>query len=819
MFIKQFLFYSFLFISIQTFSSTISGEIKDSKNNLLPYASILIKGTTKGTTANSKGFYSLQLNAGTYTIICQHIGYKSQEKTVVVDADKVVIHFELELQSYSLTDVTVKTGGEDPAYEIIRNAIKKRETYLNEIKKFECEVYLKGQLQLIDYPKKFMGEKVDFEDGDTSKKKMLFLSETIAKYSVEKPNNAKVEVLSTRVSGNSDGFGFSFPQIISFYENNIEIGRGLNPRGFISPISNNALHYYKYKYEGTFYENGKEISRIKVIPKRKYEPLFSGYISIIEDEWRIYSTELLLLKEQQMQLLDTLFINQLYVPTKDKWVIKQQVMYPSGKIFGFKFGGSFVQVYSNFNIQPNFKKKHFDNTLLKVYDSANKKSKHYWDSIRPVPLLVDEAKDYVKKDSLEQVRKDPKYLDSLDKRNNKLSIVNLILTGKTFNKRKSKTSLSIDPLFSSINYNSVEGWVINLTPTFQKKYSGRKSLTITPNFRYGFNNHHFNAHITTRYIFGKKYVNSLTISGGKKVFQFNNANPIEERDNTFATLYYTKNYLKIYEAWFSNINYRMGLGKGFDVITNFQYQDRLRLNNLTNIEQWKKYGGRTFTPNYPVEFGESSVKSHKAAIAGIELRFRPGAKYIELPDRTINLGSKYPVLALGLTYGIKGLLKSDVNFTKWNFEVSDNLNINLGGLIKYKFNVGGFLNSSSVYLPDYQHIQGNRTVTATNYLNSFQLAPYYAFSNTSSLMASAHVAYHLNGFLTNKIPVFRKWNCFFVLSGSALYIKPNLNYYETMFSIENIFKIIRLDLVQGFGSNNYTTSGIRISLPGFFTGN
>jgi hypothetical protein len=35
-------------------------------------------------------------------------------------------------------------------------------------------VYLKGQLQLRNYPKKFMGQTVDFEDGDTSKKKMLF---------------------------------------------------------------------------------------------------------------------------------------------------------------------------------------------------------------------------------------------------------------------------------------------------------------------------------------------------------------------------------------------------------------------------------------------------------------------------------------------------------------------------------------------------------------------------------------------------------------------------------------------------------------------
>ena len=42
-----------------------------------------------------------------------------------------------------------------------------------------------------------------------------------------------------------------------------------------------------------------------------------------------------------------------------------------------------------------------------------------WDSIRPLPLLKEEVLDYRKKDSLEQVRKDPKYMDSLDRKRNK----------------------------------------------------------------------------------------------------------------------------------------------------------------------------------------------------------------------------------------------------------------------------------------------------------------------------------------------------------------------------------------------------------------
>ena len=396
-------------LSYTGYTQTISGTITDSKNEVLPFSSVVVKGTTQGASANSKGFYSIQLQPGIYTLVCQYIGYKSEEKKVTVEKGKnSAIDFQLEPQQYSLQDVTVNTNGEDPAYEIIRKTISKRTQHLKEIKKFSADVYLKGQMQLRDYPNRFFGQKVDFEDGDSSKRKMLFLSETIAKYSVEEPNKEKIEVVSTKVSGRSNAFGFSSPQIISFYNNTIQVGEDLNPRGFISPIASGALSFYRYKFEGTFYENGVEISRIKVIPRRKYEPLFQGYINIIENEWRIHSLRLNLVREQQMQFLDTLVVEQLYVPTGNLWVIKNQVIYPSGKIFGFDFFGSFVQVYDRFNLNPTFEKKYFNNTIIKVYDSANKKTMAYWDSIRPLPLLKEEVLDYKKKDSLEQVRKDPK---------------------------------------------------------------------------------------------------------------------------------------------------------------------------------------------------------------------------------------------------------------------------------------------------------------------------------------------------------------------------------------------------------------------------
>lgn len=802
-----------LLVTHFSFANSLKGVVTDAKNNPLPYSSILIKGTGLGTTANAKGEYNLPIAAGSFIIVCQHLGYASQEKKVVVTEPNTTLNFSLTEQQYNLKEVVLKNKTEDPAYEIIRNAIKKREEYLNEVKQFECEVYVKGQMQLRSYPKKFLGNDVDFEDGDTSKHKIIFLSESIAKYYVDGKDKRKIDVISTKVSGSSDGFGLAAPQIISFYNSIINVGRGFNPRGFISPIANNALHYYKYKYEGSFTENNQMINRIKVMPKRGYEPLFTGYINIIEDEWRIHSTDLSLLKEQQLQFLDTLKIQQLYVPYNGKWIIKQQVIYPAGKFFAFDFFGNVVQVYSKFNTQPVFAKDFFDETILKYADSSNKKSLAYWDSVRPLPLLQAEVKDYKKKDSLEQAHKDPHYLDSIDRRDNKVTFTKLFLTGQTFSSEKKQRYISIQPLLTTLlQFNTVEGLVSNLQITYSKKLKKNNWLTIAPTLRYGFSNTHFNPSIGINYYYINKYVRNINLKFGSSVYQFDNNNPITVFDNTLSTLRWTNNYMKIYEARHADFSYLHAFGKGVTFKSSINYQYRLPLENTTYY-YWKKIDGREFTPNYPQTIINANINEHSALSATAEIIFRPGAKYIEYPDRKVSIGSKYPTLSFLFTQGLKNVLGSDVDYSKWQFNVKDDLNLKLGGLLKYNITVGGFAHASSVFIPDLNHVLGNQISTASPYMRSFQLMPYYGYSNTAKLFTTSHIEYHLNGLLTNKIPVFKKLNWFFVLGANAFNnYDAKQGYYEAMFGIENILKVFRIDFVKSFAATG-NDFGFKFSMP------
>ena len=811
----------FLLPFLDTHAGRISGKVTDDKGNLLPYASIFIKGTTRGTTANNEGRYFITVDPGKFTITCQYVGYKRQEKEIEISSSDVEVNFQLSLQELSMAAVVIKPGGEDPAYEIIRNAIRKREFYLNQLDKFQCEVYIKGQLRLRNFPKKFFGQTIDFEDGDTSKKKILFLSETIAKYSVDKPNKAKIEVLSTKVSGQSDGYGFSAPQIVSFYENNIQIGGNLNARGFVSPIARNALNFYKYKLEGVFIEDGKEINKIKVIPKRKYEPLFSGYINITENDWRIHSVQLQLTKESQMELVDTLRIEQLYIPYEnDVWVIKSQVLYPSIKLFGFDAHGSFVNVYSKFEINPDFAQKYFNSTLLKFYEGSNRKPADYWDSIRPVPLQMDEIADYKKKDSLEQVKKDPRYLDSLDRRRNRVTVMKILVQGQTISREKNRESFRINPLLTTISYNTVEGAVINLRGSYFKRLDSvtgsRRSIFIAPVIRYGFSNTHLNAYSTVGYNYGKKYFSSITASGGKRVYQFNNAGPILPFDNSLATLFWERNYMKIYETWFGRLAFVKGIGEGASVSATISYQDRIPLENTTyyTVKDWKE---KTFTPNYP-EIMTTNFKRHQALAVTAGIQWRPGGRYIEYPDRKISIGSKYPTFNVSYTQGLNGILGSDIDYSKWYFGIHDNVNLKLLGRIRYSFGTGGFIRRDSVEVPDFTHFNGNQIFLAYDYLNTFQLLPYYKFSNTDRFYAKAHIEHNYNGLLTNKIPLFRRLNWHLVTGVNAFYLNSGQYYFEPFVGLENILKILRIDLVWGIEKGLPSTAGIRIGLRGINRG-
>ncbi|MEJ7912522.1 MAG: DUF5686 and carboxypeptidase regulatory-like domain-containing protein [Chitinophagaceae bacterium] len=816
-----FLLISFCCLILVGSAQGITGTVTDSTGLPLAFATISVLSSANGTTSNNTGKFSLSLPPGSYTLTCRHIGYQLAQQEVELARDSIaVVNFHMMPQELVLAEVVV-TNGEDPANEIIRQVIRKRALLRKELQTFTADVYGKSSMQLRGYPKKFLGQAVDFEDGDTSGNKVIFLSETVARYAIGEGNKSKVQVIASRVSGQSDGFGLSLPTIISFYENNITIGENLNSRGFVSPVADGAFRFYKFKYEGAFFEDGRQVSRIRVIPKRQFEPLFKGYINIIEDSWHIHSLNLLLLKSSGLNVLDSLTIEQLYVPVGgNSWMVKSQVLKPSLALFGFNAFGSFLNVYGNYNTDPAFPPGFFDRVVLGFADSANKKSLSYWSENRPLALHEWERLDYQKKDSLEKLHQTMGYVDSMDRIRNKLSLSRVLFTGITRHNTKNLSTYTLPGLIELVSFNTVEGAVVRLATTYFKKLGKEnlpgRSLSVTPVIRYGFSNRHFNNNLSVAYSYGRQLAGNVSVSGGSNVFQFNNAAPVGILGNTLSTLLLGFNDLKIYEARYGRIAYSKAAGAGITFRVGFEFQARSPLEN-TSTFTFSKAGHTNFTTNLPLPLFGYNINRHEASIFSLSLAWQPGTRYIKFPGQTLTLATNGPEFKASYTTGIKGLLGGDVSYGKWLLAMQDDINLKLPGSFKYKLHFGGFATGDSVAIPDYIHYQGNMSSLLTgSYLDRFQLVPHYYFSYKGRFYSVLYAEHHFNGFITNKVPFLRKLKWNLVAGANGLYQNGGGNYLEPFVGLENIFGIIRLDYIMGLEKGRGVNSGFRAGIKTAF---
>ncbi|MGN6299067.1 MAG: DUF5686 and carboxypeptidase regulatory-like domain-containing protein [Ginsengibacter sp.] len=822
-----------LFFILSTYlasSQAIEGMIKDTEGNPLPFATILVKGTPIGVTANNEGKYSLHLSPGNYTLDCRYVGYASSEKNITVTSSDQKINFTLSIQRLTLKEVIIKNKSEDPAYEIIRQAIKKRSFYDEQVKAFEAEVYVKGLIELMNLPRSVMGQKIPEEDRrlmglDSSGSGIVYLTESVTKVYEQQPDKLKLEVVSTRVSGNN-GLGFSFPAFISFYKNNVNIAPQVNARGFVSPIADNALKYYNYKFLGNFFEDDEEVNVIKVIPKRKYEPLFSGIINITENDWRIFSCQLLLTTKSALEILDSLEISQIHQPvTRDIWRIKNQVIHFTFNKFGIRSEGNFVNVYSKYNLEPDFPKGFFDRVVIKYDSAVNKKPHSYWDSIRPVPLEPQEIRDYKTKDSAFEARNDSTEtnIDSLKKRQGPVEIAQVLWSGvnRTHYSYTNQYDISFDPLLKTLQFNTVEGLAFNPSLVISKNSKALNSnVSFIADARYGFNNHHLNPwggfvfKNVNKFDPDEEYKNqSFFVAGGKRVSQFFKESDIDGLQNTIGSLLYGRNYMKIYENYFGKAGFTKEWESGVKFLIEGEYEDRLPIENTTDYI-WNKKWQHRYTPNYPVELLSSQFQRHQAVVMHAMVSFQPGQQYIEFPKRKVSIGSKYPVFTFGYTKGLKNIFGSDVDYDKWAFNISDENILKLAGTINYNVTLGGFLNNHSVYVQDYKHFYGNLSIIASQYVKSFQNTSVYQFSNDSPFYSEFHFEHHANGLVSNKIPLLKRWNWNFVEGFNVLYVQPNKKYGEVFIGLENIFKILRVDLVVDFQNGYRPVYTYRIGFGG-----
>ena len=797
-----------LLISFQSIAQ-ITGTVTDNKNEPLPFVNIYIENTYTGTTTNNEGNYELNITKlNTYTIVFQYLGYKTVKKTIEIKSFPYSLNVLLEEETVSLNEVIVKAE-DNPANIIIRKAIDNRKSNLSKYDEFKAEFYSRGLIKIKNAPEKILGQDIgDLGGGlDSTRSGIIYLSETISKIQFKKPDKLKETIIASKVSGDDNGFSFNNASDVdfNFYNNTIEIENQL-----ISPISDYAFNYYRYKLEGDFYDdNGNLINKIKVLPKRKNDRIFSGYLYIVEDEWSFYALDLTVTGEQaQIPVADSITIKQSFSYSKtDKiWALISQSIDFNYSIFGIKGDGRFTAVYSDYNFNPEFTKKSFTKELLAFEDQANKKDSTYWETIRPVPLSTEEISDYIKKDSIQIVRKSKTYLDSIDAKKNKFKLTSLF-AGYNYSNSYKDWTIGVSPPLLTFTYNTVQGHNGNLNFNFRKNYDEyRRYLRASLKTNYSLSDKRFRINGNLSYKFNNISKPILSIAGGNTVAQFNSSNPISKRINSFSTLFFEDNYMKLYGKAYGQIGYSEELFNGFRLMSNISFESRYPLFNNSNWTVTDEPDD-FLTSNNPLDetaFGVAPFDAHNIFKLNITGRIRFGQTYFSYPgSKATNVNNKFPTIYLTYSKGFAAT-NSNYEFDKLQARLTQSFDVGNKGSFQYNLKGGSFFNADDIAFMDYHHFYGNQThISEGSYLNKFNNLPYYEMSTNKSY-AELHAEHDFKGYIMNKIPLLNKLNFNLVVGAHGLSTETQKPYQEFTVGLNNIgwgkFRFLRVDYLRSYQS-------------------
>ncbi|MCZ2276646.1 MAG: DUF5686 and carboxypeptidase regulatory-like domain-containing protein [Bacteroidia bacterium] len=817
---KQFLriFVPTCFLSLFLFSFStarmITGQVNDENNQPVPFASVFIKGTSSGTTSNSEGIYKLTVPEKSFTLVVKHIGYKSEEKRIDPGTGNLQINFILKAESYSLGEVVIKAG-EDPAYQVMRNAIARRKFYRYQVESYQCAAYIKGVQRLLKWPEKILGQPVLVSSFIDTCTKIIYLSESISDFYYQKPDQFYEEMISSKVSGSSQAFSWNSAMDLQFNFYDALIKRGIAPRGLISPLSPSSFFYYQFRHEGTFIENGILIHKIAVIPKRKNDPVFSGSIFIQENSWRLHAVDLLVTRNAQLQFIDSLSLKQVFISiTEDVWLPVTSSFSFSYRILGFEGNGNFTGTFSDYQVNPDLPEKLFKGPLMKIREESNKRNSVYWDQVRPVPLTEIEKHDYIIKDSLQSIRHSKAFLDSVDRETNRFTLAKILLTGYNYHNRFKHVTCSFTPLTENVLFNTVEGLAVglNMSVRYVLDTLYNTNLVIDPYLQYNFSSENLYATLKASWSYNTLKSAIWFVEGGIRSFQFNPENPIHPFINTDYVLFGGKNYMKLYLSRFGRSGWKSEVTNGIFANATVEFHERKRLENSTSYS-FINESKRDVTPNNPTLTGSpaSKMEDHAALLSKFKLTLKPGQSYLERPYSKIVINQKLPVFFLEYQKAWNlGLRFSD--FQLAFLGISHSFTVGLLGTSELEAVGGKFFTVKNIYLPDYRHFNANLTFFSKFSLRRFDLLDYYS-NSTRDRFAEFHAQHNFKGFILNKIPVLRKLKLEEIVSFHYLNVRGRNNHYELSVGISKL-GFIRCDYVMAFERTTSTRYAFRLALIG-----
>ncbi|MGR3811306.1 DUF5686 and carboxypeptidase regulatory-like domain-containing protein [Jiulongibacter sp. NS-SX5] len=767
---KHFLLYFLLLCSAISYGQTfysVRGYVLSEDNTPLPNASVRVFDLQTGTQTNELGRYELKLEQGLHRISVSYLGYTTETVDLVVDSN-LVYHVFLEPDEELLNEVVVQVKKKDYSYEVIKNVIDHKETWLNQYKNLKNQTYVKATEEL----HKVKPDKVPDDERNPfladSLPDMNFFEANILRYRAP-PNQLKEERSGVKIYGEiGDLFFTSFTDGQPDLYQNLQVIDKLGENALISPFSPVGFLGYKFKLLETYQGEERLIYRIQVKPKSLGNALYEGEVEVIDGIWAIHKVSLQVPKKLLIEY-DSFEFEQEYARINDRRVvIKEDYRWKIKEANQFKVGHTEV-LHSNFVFDSTYAKNFFGPEIAVTTQEAYEKDSSYWESIRPKPLNSTERA-VVKAKELEYLKLNSKeYLDSVDAVYNKITPIKVIWSGVRRINRSKKTNWYFGSIPELINPLALGGWRVQYRTIYEKRFENRKGIEVIPYLNYGFLNKDLRGNLFMNFLYNPIRRSSITMSVGEGFGLINGSATISDflrRDNFFVN----KGL---------NLSHRTELFNGFYLNTTLEWNKREDLGDF----QFARLGDELFESNDPAIFPTTRILK-----PSFRVEYTPGQKYIREPNEKIVLGSRFPTFRLSTSFGINadnGLQKA-FNYTEFN--VSQYFNVGIFGTSEYKIAIGKFMDTTRLAPMDYKYQRGGDPIWFSPSMQTYQLIP-ETFA-TFDWFLESHYEHQFNGFLTSKIPLLNKTGINTLAGAGLLYVPERKYQYSELYAGANrVFKL------------------------------
>jgi hypothetical protein len=777
-------------INLYSQTTVISGKVVDSETNEpIPFTNIGFQHSLVGTISEMDGSFYLASSKATDTLLISSVGYELLRLPVIKGTTQV---FDVKLVPKSiLLDAVIITPGENPAFKILKKINEhKKQNDPSRLSSYQYKAYTKLRLDLNNVGEKLKDQRIlkdfgfVFEYMDSSEVfnknyLPLLISETVSRiyFSKNPPINREV-IEAFKISGIENKTVSQFTgkmyQQLNIYDNFILF---FDP-GFISPIADFGRLYYKYYLEDSTYIDGRFCYKISFKPKRKQERTFHGFFWVTDTTYAIKKFQLRVSADVNLNLLKDMIATYEYSQMNDTtWFLTSEDVVIdfnlAEKTYGF-FGRKtafYDSVYFNKPVPDPVKKITTDTYVL---ENQIDRSDPYWESNRKSSLSEEDRKIYTMVDSIKKV---PLY-----------KTLNTLTTMLT-NYYVVVGPVELGPYYTTFSSNVIEGPRIRLGGRTSNAFSTK----IMPggHIAYGFEDKRFKFGLYVTYMFNTNPRRTSTIS------YFHDIRQLGKSENAFLDDNYMSTLMR------RNPNYKLTMVDQFNAF--YEHEWLLGFSNALKFTYQTIYPTIYVPFNY-YEMGTDTIFGAPLSSAEITLstHFAYREKFLWGKYERTSLGSQYPTLDLDLTYGLKGIYESKYEYFKIRLKISDKLETNPLGYLRYRFTIGKIY--GTLPYPLLKLHEGNETYAYDQL--SFNMMNYYEF--VSDEYANIFAEQHFQGFFLNRIPLIRNLHLREVVSCNILYgrlsdknktvmqfpegltslTKP---YYEVSAGIENIFKLFRVD--------------------------